>query len=458
MRKLTVLIAALAIVAASCGDRGDDPSAAGGGGGGGDGSSTTEAPGGGEQGAGDWGDLEGVCGPNEGGGAVPADDAEGVSDDTIKVGTVADPGFAGRPGLNQELFDAGTAFVAWCNAAGGINGKQLELTLHDAKVTDYQPAIRAACDSDFALVGGGALQDNLWEDVGAACGLIDIAGFAVTPQKAGVAEQDPTATRTVQPVPNPGDRYPVGGARLVQEEFPDAGAQMGFMYSDFQTILSQKAKEEQAFRAIGNEVVHEGVYNLNGEANWKPFATALQADGVQFLKFIGEPSNAGSLEAAMDQVGYVPDVRLYETNMYDQSFLDSAGPAANGAFLVSVFTPLEEADENPATARYVDNLEETGGKQAVLGLQSTSAWLLFATLAKACDLDDDLTRTCILERAAEVTDWTAGGLHAPSSPATNEGPTCQMVLQVVDGRFERWAPTDEPFSCSDDNVVEVDPS
>jgi hypothetical protein len=33
-----------------------------------------------------------------------------------------------------------------------------------------------------------------------------------------------------------------------------------------------------------------------------------------------------------------------------------------------------------------------------------------------------------------------------------------MVLQVTDGRFERWAPSDEPFSCDDDNLVEVDPS
>lgn len=456
MRKLTVLFAALAIVAAACGDRGDDPSALGNGGDGG-GTATTAAPDGGGGGAGDWGDLEGVCGPNEGGGAVPADDAQGVSEDTIKIGTVADPGFAGRPGLNQELFDAGTAFVEWCNEAGGINGKQLELTLHDAAVTNYQQVIGDACENDFAMVGGGALQDNLWADSGAACGLIDIAGFAVTPEKAGLVGQDPTDTRTVQPVPNPGDRYPVGGARLVLEEYPDSGAAMGFMYSDFQTILSQKAKEEQGFLAIGNEIVHEGVYNINGEANWKPFATAIQSDGVQFLKFIGEPTNAGALEAAMAQVGYVPEVRLYETNMYDQSFLDSAGPAAEGAFVLSVYTPLEEAADNPATQQYVDNLEATGGKQAVLGLQSTSAWLLFATLAKACDLEDDLTRSCILEKATEVTEWTGGGLHAPSNPAENLNSPCQMVLQVTDGRFERWAPTDEPFSCDDENLVEVEP-
>ena len=46
-----------------------------------------------------------MCGPNEEGGELAADDNQGVSADTIKVGTVADPGFSGRLGLNQELFD-----------------------------------------------------------------------------------------------------------------------------------------------------------------------------------------------------------------------------------------------------------------------------------------------------------------------------------------------------------------
>lgn len=451
MKKLAVVLATLAVLAAGCGDRGSDSS-------GGVGGATTTAAGGGAPAAGDWGDLKGVCGPNEGGGKVAASDAQGVSEDEIVLGTVADPGFSGRPGLNQELFDAGDAFVTWCNAAGGINGKKLTLNKHDAKLTDYQPAIEEACGTDFALVGGGAVQDNLWSKVGAGCDLIDVAGFAVTAEKAGLAGQSPTETRTVQPVPNPGDRYIVGPINLIAEEYPDAGKRMGFMYSDFQTILAQKAKEQQGFESIGFEVVHEGVYNINGEANWKPFATAIQNDKVSFLKFIGEPTNAGNLEAAMKQVGYQPEVRYYETNFYDQTFLDAAGPAADGAFIGTTYVPLEEASTHPATQLYVDNLKKQGGKQAVLGIQSTSAWLLFATLAKQCDQDDNLTRDCILKGATEVTEWTGGGLHAPTDPSENLGSNCAMVLEVKDEEFTRWAPKDKDFECSDDNIATVKPS
>ena len=175
------------------------------------------------------------------------------------------------------------------------------------------------------------------------------------------------------------------------------------------------------------------------------------------MKFIGEGANGANLELAMQQVGYVPEVRYYETNFYDQTFLDAAGGAADGAYVGSAFIPMEEASTHPATQLYVDNLDASGGKKAVLGLQSTSAWLLFATLAKTCDQADDLTRDCILKEAKSVTEWTGGGLHAPTSPATNEGAQCFMVLEVKGDEFTRWAPKDEDFSCDPAGVAQVEP-
>ena len=144
MKKRRVLFAVLAVaalVSAACGgDRGEDSS------GGADSTTETTAADGG--GAGDFGDLAGVCGPNEGGGELSTagpEETQGITEDTITLGTVSDPGFEGRPGLNQEIFDTGEAFVEWCNAAGGINGKQLELNLHDAAITEYQPVMAEAC-------------------------------------------------------------------------------------------------------------------------------------------------------------------------------------------------------------------------------------------------------------------------------------------------------------------------
>ncbi len=454
VRRLLALLAVLALTAAACGeDRGGEDA---GDVGSDQSSATTEAAAGG--GAGDFGDLTGVCGPNEGGGEVPTGDAaetQGVTADSITIGTVSDPGFEGRPGLNIELHDAATAFAEWCNAAGGINGKQIEVNLRDAAISEYQPVVEQACQEDFALVGSGAVQDNFWPTVGAACGLIDIAGFSVTPEKAGVTGQDPLETRSVQPVPNPLNEFPVGAATILNEEFPDAGANVGILNADLDTLITQAARVKEAYESLGFEIVHENTYNILGEANWAPFAAAIEEAGVTFLTFVGEGENLALLQQALDEIGYEVEITLQDANFYDQAYLEAAGPAADGTYLRNAFWPFEEADQNPATQQYIEHVEAVDGKVALLGAQSWSAWLMFAQAARDCDLEDDLTRTCVLEGAASVTDWTGGGLHAPTNPGENRGPDCTIVLQVQDGAFVRYAPA-EDYSCDPAYVVQLE--
>jgi ABC-type branched-subunit amino acid transport system substrate-binding protein len=447
-RALLALIGIAALVAASCGsDRGEDES------GGAD--STPSETTVGTAAAGDFGDLEGVCGPNEGGGEVTNTDpaeTQGISADEIVVGTVSDPGFEGRPGLNQEIFDAGEAFVQWCNEAGGINGKQVTLNLRDAAITEYQPVLQQSCAEDFGIVGSGAVQDNFWPDVGASCGLIDIAGFSVTPDKAGEAGRDPIEARSVQPVPNPSNKYQTGSYVIIDEDNPDAAAHTGILYGDLETTQIQAERVQAGLEEIGHEIVHTAAYNILGEANWAPFAQGLQDDGVEFLQFVGEGENFAQLLQAMDEIGYRPSVIAQDANFYDAGWLEAAGPSGNGVFVRTAFWPLEEADSNPATQQFLDIMEAQGGKIAQLGAQSMSAWMLFATSARDCDRDNDLTRTCVLEHASSVEDWTGGGLHAPSNPGTNEPPNCTIVLQVEDGAFTRYAP-DEDYDCGDDHEL-----
>ena len=442
----------LGLVAAGCGsDRGADES---GGVGGGATDSTAVAAG-----AGDFGDLQDVCGPNTGGGAVPdagPEEIQGVSADAITLGTVSDPGFEGRPGLNIELHDAATAFAEWCNAAGGINGKQIDLNLRDAAISEYQPAMEQSCTEDFAIVGSGAVQDNFWPSVGAACDLIDIAAFSVTPEKAGVAGQDPLETRSVQPVPNPVDEFPVGAALILDEAFPEAGARTAILNADLDTLVIQAARVQEAYESIGFTIVHEATYNILGEANWAPFAAAIEQSGATLLSFVGEGENLALLQQALDEIGYDIEVTLQEANFYDQGYLEAAGAAAEGTYVRNAFWPFEEADANPATQQYIDHVEAVDGKVALLGAQAWSAWLLFAQSARDCDMDDNLTRSCVLEAAAAVTDWTGGGLHASSNPGENRGTDCTLVLQVQGEEFVRYAPTDEDYACDPSYVAHLE--
>ena len=457
LRRMAALLTVLALVAGACGDRGEDDGAVG------DTTTTeptddsSEDPDAEGPGPGDFGSLTTVCGPQEEGGEVPEagpEETQGITADSIEIGTVADPGFTGRLGLNQEIFDAAEAFVEWCNAAGGINGKELVLNLHDAAISNYQPVVEEACATDFALVGAGAVQDNLWPEVGAACGLIDIAGFSVTPQKAGVVGQDLIALRSVQAIPNPGDRYPAGAIKLLDEEFPDAVDATGFLYADFQSIFAAYQKARDGAEAVGHTVVEAGTYALLGESNWQAIAVRLQNAGVEHFSFVGEGENLALLQRAMVEIDYRPTVTIQETNFYDAEYLAAASEAAEGTFVRTAIWPFEEADANPATQQYLDMVEAVDGKVAILGVQSMSAWLLFAQAVKECDVANDLTRSCVLETAASVSDWDGGGLHAPTSPATNEGSACVIVLRVEGGEFVRHTP-DEDYHCDPEDIVTV---
>jgi ABC-type branched-subunit amino acid transport system substrate-binding protein len=257
-------------------------------------------------------------------------------------------------------------------------------------------------------------------------------------------------------VPNPSDRYQTGSYVIVDEEFPDAPARTGILYGDLETTAIQAERVQAGLEEIGHTVVHTAAYNILGEANWAPFAAAIEQAGVTFLSFVGEGENLALLQQALDEIGYEVEVTLQDANFYDQGYVEAAGAAAEGTFLRNAFWPFEEAGANPATQQYIELVEAVDGKVALLGAQSWSAWLLFAQAARDCDLADDLTRSCVLEGAASVTDWTGGGLHASTNPGENLGPDCTLVLQVQSEAFVRYAPEGEDYACDPSYVAHLE--
>jgi ABC-type branched-subunit amino acid transport system substrate-binding protein len=461
-RRWCGLLLALALVVAGCSaDREEGADS-------GDGGDTTDDSTAADSGGGEsaFGTIEAPCGPQDPDTADPTStdpaETQGVEDGAITIGTFADPGYEGRPGLDQELFDASEAFVQWCNEQGGINGREVQLNLHDSAITAYQARMTEACASDFALVGGGAITDNLWETTGLTCGLVDVAGFAVTPEKAGQAGPGYIEeSRTIQALPNPSNQYPVGAPRILADDFPDVPERAGIVYADLATTIVQRDRQVEAQEQLGYDFVYNQSHNVLGEASWAPFAAAIRDDDVRYLTFVGDGAFLAPLQQAMDELGYVPEVVQGDTNIYSQDYLEQAGDAAEGTYTRLTFWPFEEASENEATQMYLDLTEEQGGRVALLGAQSMSAWLLFAQLATECDVEGDLTRSCILEKGGEVTEWTGGGLHAPTNPADNEGPECTIVLQVQDGEFVRYAPAtvddgEEGYDCDPANVADLE--
>ncbi len=414
------------------------------------GAAATTAPsgGGGEPagGAGDFGDLTEVCGPGDASGAT----AQGVTDDSIKIGTISDPGFVGRPGLNQELFDATEVFTSWCNDAGGINGRKIEVTERDAALTEYKQRITEACQEDFMLVGGGAVFDDAGQVERLTCLLPDIPAYQVSPEARA-------SDLAVRPLPTALDELPVAAFRYVAEAFPGSTDAVGFLTGNVPATVFVDAQNQEAADQLGWTTAYQAQYNAVGEASWTPFAEAMQSSGVKGLVYTGEPENLAKLLQAVSDIGYELEWTITSANAIDAGFIDVGGQAVQNVFMVTAVVPPLLADENLATQQYLDLFEQylpDGKSEALLGYNSFSAWLLFATAAKECG--SDLTRSCVFEQAKMITEWTGGGLHSASNPAESESPRCLLVIEASPDGFavpDGFEQTDGLFGCAENNVI-----
>jgi len=416
--------------------------------GGGGGATTTPAAG---PGPGDFGTLKKVCGP--GSPAPTKASAQGVTASEIHVATSSDPGFSGRRGLNQEIFDAGEVFTKWCNAAGGINGRKIVLDEYDAALFNFDAQINKACAADFFLVGNGNVFDNNpGQRDRLKCLLPEIPTYMVT-----LEGRD--SDLTVQPVPNKSTQYAGGPFNYVAQKFPEATKSVVTMTGNISATLLVDAQATEVAKQLGWNVKADILYNPVGETTWLPFAQQLKDKGAKGLIYTGEPQNFALLAKALQQINYKLDFTIVAANHYDQNMIKDGGSAINNVYMVVGFAPYEETSKNPPTQQYLDEFAKykpNGKSHAALGLQTWSAWLLFAEAAGKCG--DNLTRRCVYDNALTYTDWTGGGLSAPQDVKDQKAGDCGIILEGTPTGFIQppgFTPNSGLYNCDPKNVIEL---
>ncbi len=398
-----------------------------------------------------FGDAGQVCGPGSAKGATD----QGVSDTTIRVGTMADPGAQVQPGLDQELFDTADAFVGWCNASGGINGRKIELDRWDSKLTEVAARMIQACASDFMLVGNGEAFDSAGVDQRLKCKLPEIPAYDVSTQAAG-------APLTIQPIPASGHQSAVGGAlRIVKQADPEAARHLGQLSSQLQSVKDAGDRDRAAAKALGYTSVYYDEAPILVD-DYRTYAQNLQSKGVQVFMFENAPDNLAALYRALAELRYVPKYGIYGANMYDPKLVKNAGTALQGnVLIVTNAVPFELASTHPATKQYIDILAQyaNGAQPKALGINSWSAWLLWAKSVKECG--SNLTRACVMDKAGAVTGWTAGGLHAPTHPGNSSqtASPCFVFVRATPSGFhvdeQMTHSTRDIFNCDPKNIVNV---
>ncbi|MCU0270830.1 MAG: ABC transporter substrate-binding protein [Acidimicrobiales bacterium] len=451
---IVALLAVALVALPACGSRlSDDDLQAGQRAGAGASSGTTGGASGAEAVAPMFGSLEVPCGPRaEDDPGTYGDSDQGVTADSIAIGTIADPGGA-KPGLNQGAFDAMEAFVDWCNDLGGINGRQLELTLRDAKLFEYKQRVLEACAEDFALVGSIAVFDNQGTVEQDGCGLPNVAASVVS-------QEQSLSELTWQPLPNEPGYYVVGPARWIAAEYPDVITRAASVYANVPSVQTQNERLRDAYTQVGFDFVNVQGAN-NNETNWAPIVVAMKDAGVEFVTGTGAFEDFATMQKEMAVQGFDP-VMEFETNFYNDGYPAQAGDAAEGVY-VRVYTwPFEEADQSEALTRYLEIIEEYNpdAVEDFMAVQAFSAGLLWATAVDS--LGADVTREALAGALDGIKEWNGGGLQVPTNPGDTDRGTCFALMQVRDGGFVRAYPLpDDPdyeggFACPEDGQVPVD--
>jgi len=434
-RQAVVFLLFGALVASSCAAKGSEEAAndsrtttsAGA-----SGTETTAAGGGGEK----FGSIASPCGP--GSGKIKADEA-GAGTDKLYIG-VANDRTSIRPGLLKELFDGTTGFAKWCNEQGGVAGLPLEVVDLDGKLFEIETAMAKACTGVFALVGGGYAQDNLiftgkdGSDFH-KCRMVAIPGFAVSTEFAEASDQ-------VQSIPNSPHRKGVSHFEGLKEVYPDKIAHYGVVYGNLPSIVQNK---DQTIATVKHVDGYAGMDEISYDPinqDWSVIAQQVIDKKLEMVSFIGEPGGLSKFSQALKDQGW-DGVITADANQYDSRLQESSGPAAvEGVTVRSNMHPLEEGDKWPAIKQFTDIMDANvdGWQHAALAIQAFSSALLFATVAKECADDGEISRKCVIEKALAVHEWDGGGLHSSGDPGKNEPGKCSMIVQIKNGVWTRLYP------------------
>jgi hypothetical protein len=386
-----------------------------------------------------FGTLASPCGPGTATGATD----QGVTGTSIRIAYGDDRGYTGDPGLNKEMGDAVKAMIKWCNDQGGINGRQVVGDFYDAAITQVNTVTQQACKTDFMLVGEGWALDEAAEGTRVGCNLVAVPGFAVGPD----FDNGPMK---YEPVPGPADYQDASLFYEAAQLWPTQVKKADFFHTTLASATeSTFAKNSEEATAAGWDLLNCGVkINYNGEPDYKPFAAKFQSCGVQLVYYnlTPGPQLFGFL-TAMNELGEHP-LYLTEAADYTTPFAQwNTQGIADQTYTREAFQPLENADIVPAVKQYVDIVKGDGGAVDQLGEQATSAFLLWATEAKACG--SALSRQCMVNHLATVHDWTGGGLHSSADPADNLPPECGVLLKLTGGTWSQFYPkTRGQYDCN----------
>ena len=299
--------------------------------------------------------------------------------DTIKVGfNVPLTGFAAADGKSARL--GAELAVEQVNAAGGINGRNLELVIYDDQASPKESAPLAAKlitqDEVVAGISGsysGATRAaaTIYQENGTPY----ISAYAVHPD---ITRSGDYVFRTSFM----GEVQGRAGAKLVGEMMGKKRVSVITLANDFGKSLEAGFKEKAG--EYGIEIIGEYDYSIK-DREFGPIVSKVKAESPDAIYASGYFFTAGPLVTQLREAGVTAPVIGQEG--YDgEMFIKIAGDAAEG---VIITTSLDRDSNDPLAQAFITGFQAKSGYPADMVSASThTAVLVLAEALKQVDPSD----------------------------------------------------------------------
>ena len=299
--------------------------------------------------------------------------------DTIKVGfNVPLTGFAAADGKSARI--GAELAVEQVNAAGGINGRNLELVIYDDQASPKESAPLAAKlitqDEVVAGISGsysGATRAaaTIYQENGTPY----ISAYAVHPD---ITRSGDYVFRTSFM----GEVQGRAGAKLVGEMMGKKRVSVITLANDFGKSLEAGFKEKAG--EYGIEILGEYDYSIK-DREFGPIVSKVKAESPDAIYASGYFFTAGPLVTQLREAGVTAPVIGQEG--YDgEMFIKIAGDAAEG---VIITTSLDRDSNDPLARAFITGFQAKSGYPADMVSASThTAVLVLAEALKQVDPSD----------------------------------------------------------------------
>ncbi len=350
--------------------------------------------------------------------------------DKIKIGFNAPlTGFAASDGKSSS--EGAKLAVEQINAAGGINGKMLELVIYDdqAKAAQSIPIASKLIGQDKVVVG---VSGSYSGPTRSAAGVYQeakipyISAYAIHPD---ITRAGDYVFRTSFL----GEVQGRCGAKLIGNVIGKKRVVMITLQNDFGKSLAAGFKE--AAGNYGIKIVNEYQYSIK-DRQFGPIVAKVKADKPDAIYASGYYFTAGPLVSQLRAAGIT--VPIIGQEGYDsQKFIEIAGKAAEG---VIITTSLDRDSDVPETKDFIEAFEKKAGFKVdmVAASAHTAIMVVADALKRAGTSDPKALRDAIAKTDLKVSTGTI------KFNKLGEVMKAVQVQVVRDGNWHRHSVIDDP--------------